>query len=55
MSCPHPEKRRPGRRYCLKCAAAYMRQWRARKRERRLHAVVERRISRETDISEVPA
>lgn len=40
--CSHKDARKAGDRYCPACRAAYMREWRARRKAKRLHAVAER-------------
>jgi uncharacterized Zn finger protein (UPF0148 family) len=47
--CTHPESRKPGHRYCPKCHASYMREWRRQQREEqaRLRAIAERYASQE--------
>jgi uncharacterized OB-fold protein len=49
--CTHPESRKPGHRYCPKCHASYMREWRRLPRTRRLHAIVEKYVSRDFSVS----
>lgn len=43
--CPHKADRKMGHRYCPACHREYMREWLARRRAARLHAVVVRRVS----------